>query len=334
MSHENHVKYTLEQVAQFHQQLLRLHQAGLRVQLDDSPTSTGHLAERLDEFMASLAGQFNKSPNWQQCLADTTDLPKRYRIALQTWCKCNSSPEALAMLRAPAQQAAEGAIDLRFALLLPMLVLTLIYGASFYLLQVFVPRIEAIYLQVGEAPSLPVRWLLSIRETMPYWVPGLPLLILFLACLLFTGRLRLPRWLPVHWQSLRYSSASQLAQNIELQLRFVSVKSEGTIDEQFTKQWRGLLQSPMLQWALAKNVPSPPENTAGPNSDSFSATQQRSRRLQLAANLYATMHTIHAQRFRGWLILIACIVFGGGLTLLYGLALFAPLVQLLKDIVQ
>ncbi len=45
------------------------------------------------------------------------------------------------------------------------------------------------------------------------------------------------------------------------------------------------------------------------------------------------MQGIRTQQFRGWMIILSGILLGGGVTLVYALALFAPLIELIKDIV-
>lgn len=339
MSEELPPGLTLEVVAEFHAQLLRLQNAGLRLQIDEGKSTGQSLPERLNEIMAGLVSQVGKTKQLDQVLQEASFVPLRYRMALETWAKCDRSVEALSTLRAPVQQESEGSIDLRYALLLPLIVLTLVYLASFYLLQVTVPHMEGIYLQLNEQPSWSVRWLMSIRDAMPYWGPGLPVLALVVVWSLFSGRLTLPRWLPGRRQAYRYSAASMLARNVAVQMdRAV----EGSSAEQLISTGqgvpalRGLLQSPMLRWALASEqttATTVTEQALIGSTGQPLATLQQARRLRLAANLYETMQTMHAMQFRGWLILLACIVLGGGITLLYGLALFMPLVQLLKDII-
>lgn len=331
MSEPTQPELTLETVAEFHQQLLNLHQAGLRLQLDHGKSTRGNFSQELNNIMAYLVSQVGKFKSLEECIQQSDRLPERYRIALLTWCKCDRTVEALSILRAQVQQEVEGAVDLRFALLLPLIILALVYGASFYLLLVTVPRMEAVYLQVNEIPSLPVRWLLAVRWAMPYWVPGLPLLIALIAWLLFTGRVTLPKWLPGRKQLFQYSSASQLARNLATQVDrdSNSASSLALFANRSGKDWRGLMQAPMLRWALATEAP-----PVGQPEDTAAIAQHHSRRLRLAASLYETMHAIHAQQFRSWLILFCCVVLGGGVTLIYVLALFVPLVELLKDMVR
>ncbi len=130
-----------------------------------------------------------------------------------------------------------------------------------------------------------------------------------------------------------------LARNLAVQM---DRTGDGSSAEQLiplgkgTSSLKGLLQSPMLRWALASQpsvmATATGQAPIGSTGEPLTAIQQ-TRRLRLAANLYETMQASHAAQFRGWLILSMCVVLGGGLALLYSLALFVPLVQLLKDII-
>ncbi len=154
MSDELPPGLTLDVVAEFHEQLLRLQSAGLRLQIDEGRSTSQSLAERLNEIMAGLVSQVGKSNQLEQVLQAAPFIPLRYRLALESWAKCDRSVEALSILRAPVKQESEGAIDLRYALLLPFIVLALVYFASFYLLQVTVPHMEGIYLQFERTAQL------------------------------------------------------------------------------------------------------------------------------------------------------------------------------------
>ena len=335
MSDVSQPQLTLNDVAEFHQQLMRLQAADLRLQLDDGSvaqrnTTNRSLAERLNEIMAGLASQAGDSKSLDQVLREASFIPLRYRLALETWHTCDRSVESLSALRSPVQDDSEGAADLRYALLLPSIILILIYCASFYLLLVTVPSMEAIYLQLSATPSLPVRWLIAIRTAMPYWGPGIPILIGLVWFLLISGHLTLPRWLPGRWQASRYLAASSLARNLATQIdQTNNSQSLGSlaVSPDSSSSMPGVIQSPMLRWALSATSGREPAESAEVTA------QQQSRRLHLAANLYERMQTIRSQQFRIGLTLFACIFLGGGLTLLYSLTLFAPLVQLLKDIV-
>ncbi len=95
---------TLNIITDFHRQLLRLHAAGLRVQLDDRAAAgpgltTQSLADRLNEIMAGLASQLGAGQSLGELIHASSSIPQRYRLALETWYRCNCSVESLAMLR-------------------------------------------------------------------------------------------------------------------------------------------------------------------------------------------------------------------------------------------
>ncbi len=251
---------TLEKIADFHRQLGRLHAAGLRLQIDDGNAACHDLPNRLNEIMASVASRLGKAKPVEQVLVEAPDVPLRYRLALESWSKCDQPVESLDLLRAPVQQDSENAIDLRFALLLPVVIITLVYCASFYLLLVMLPRIDAIYLQLGTPPSLPVRCLLAIRSAAPVLGPALPLLGLFVGWLIFTGRLALPRWLPGRAQAAKYLSASLVAENLAIQVEHQPDDSPSSISQAKSTELKRdafsrALNGPMLRWAISEGQP-------------------------------------------------------------------------------
>ncbi len=181
MSAEAPREVTLEEVAEFHQQLMRLHAAGLSLQLDDQVSVQRDLPRRLNEIMAELATQSSRTKSLGTVISNGSALPTRYRLALEAWVGGERSIDALAMLRQPVQLEQEGSADLKLALVLPLVIFAVIYCASFYLLWVTLPRMEDIYVQFNSMqPSVYVRILRAVRDAMPIWVPGVPLLLLIL----------------------------------------------------------------------------------------------------------------------------------------------------------
>jgi type II secretory pathway component PulF len=73
---------------------------------------------------------------------------------------------------------------------------------------------------------------------------------------------------------------------------------------------------PFLRWALL-------------DSD---AAVGRGPALQMAANLYRESAERRAERLRVVAPILVCVILGGGVTLLYGLALFVPVVEMLKAV--
>jgi type II secretory pathway component PulF len=73
---------------------------------------------------------------------------------------------------------------------------------------------------------------------------------------------------------------------------------------------------PFLRWAISQS----------------DATVGRSDALQMAAEIYEQSAQRRAARLRLLIPAVTCVVVGGGVTLLYGLALFVPVVDMLQTI--
>jgi type II secretory pathway component PulF len=73
---------------------------------------------------------------------------------------------------------------------------------------------------------------------------------------------------------------------------------------------------PFLRWALSQSE----------------ATVGRSDALGIAAEIYQRSAQRRAARLRLLIPAVTCVVVGGGVTLLYGLALFVPVVDMLQTI--
>ena len=71
---------------------------------------------------------------------------------------------------------------------------------------------------------------------------------------------------------------------------------------------------PFLRWALLGSE----------------ATTGRSAALRMAAGIYSQSAASRQEQMRLVAPIVACVIIGGGATLLYGLALFVPVVELLQ----
>ena len=76
---------------------------------------------------------------------------------------------------------------------------------------------------------------------------------------------------------------------------------------------------PLLEWAITH-----PSDQA--------ATRERIDSLRLAADVYHTRAEWRLQQLQRWIPVVALVVVGGGVTLLYFLSVFGPFVQLLRGL--
>jgi general secretion pathway protein F len=191
-----------------------------------------------------------------------------------------------------------------------------------------------------------MQWL---RETLPYWSAVLPLaLVLFLLRLWrtksrdgasrgrATGFLTLiPGLSQAAFQERCASFAESLASLVESQVpledalplaagvcgdarlvgaaqSLAAALKQGQVPDDNDPAATGF--PPFLRWAMLHSE----------------ATVGRPRALQMAADLYRQAAQRREERLRIVAPIVVCVVLGGSATLLYGLSLFVPVVQLLR----
>jgi type II secretory pathway component PulF len=219
-------------------------------------------------------------------------------------------------------------------------------GASIYL----TPRLDRLYHDLRMAPGFGLSILQLLSSTLPYWVVLVPVAVVLTLLLL---RLRSKQsasagwsesalgWLPgasriVYHQrcanfseslarlleagrpldeGLRVAAGAWNSQAMEEHFRGLAATAASR-DELPEHRWLAARLPPFLQWALWHSEP----------------TIQRSRALGMAAQLYRDSARRRVSRIRLAAPAVVCAVVGGGITLLYGLTLFIPLVDLLKKI--
>ena len=189
----------------------------------------------------------------------------------------------------------------------------------------------------------------TLRRTLPYWVAIPPIgLVLLLAWTRWTsarparsGRtVRIP-WLPGMAKVVREQRSARFATSLagfleaeaplHESLRMAAVVWENEAFEQGTLALSASLERgqfpsndtpfalalpPLLRWAIWH-----PDDTVG-----------RTRALRMAAGVYREAAQRRVQRLHVTAPIVTCVVIGGGVVLLYALALFVPVAQLLQGL--
>ena len=330
---------TLEKVAEFHTQLVRLNDAGIVFDLADPNASNRNFKDELDRILAHLATEQRANQSLEDVLLGSEQIPATYRTALVTWVRSHGSVDALSTLHRPALERVEVSNDYRMALVQPQIIAAMVYVCTIFLLLTTATHLESIYNQVRMPPSWPLRCVLFVRNTLPIWGPLLPLAYLAFLWWLMRGSIANISWLPGRRASLKTSSAGQYAANLSnlIQLETPTPKALAlvgpwsAIGKSDSSQPASILP-PVLRWAMSRIAPSSsnPDATNPPIAKESSDSEA----LQFAAGIYATMQRYQVEQRRAWLPLVLGMTFGGGLVLLYCMALFAPMAELLKDLMR
>ena len=276
----------------------------------------------------------------QQAVLDEPGLPTNYRKALLTFLICDDSRLALEAMSKPAGTKRQFAAGLGSALVYPLIILAIAYVGFLYLCKYTGPTIESMYVQMGQTPSFAVNVLVKARELIPIWAPLVPLLIVMsLWWWARRGRELSWRWLP---GSKRYYDAvghAQLADHLAgmmdggctLNEALVAAFPEaaptalarsdpqpaGQVDRSSAIASPHLKDlPPLLRWAI--------EGDTGDESPA--------KVMRFVAMTYRETAKQRERLWRFFAPVLCGLAFGGVIVLCYGLSLFLPIVQLLRDV--
>lgn len=334
---------TLDRVLEFNAELLRLAATGLPLDLGFAARGRS-LEIELSEVIDRLKVDIGRGLSLDKAIETAPFIPRAYRIALETWLRCDRSMTALDGPAASADAQLELQANVRAALVQPLIALFLMYLGFVYLCLVTAPKLEAIYAQQFETPGKSLSFLVWAREWMPIWLPLVPLaLFSILVWLSFRAQRMKYGWLPgcsKYVEAVQKASyAEHLASLLEGQRsmaealsivgqppsKTVQAASMQTALENLVRTTRAgqpvapddpALQPlpPILRWAL------------------MSGADSSSKFLRLAASIYRHSAERHMAYWQAWLPALAIVILGGSVVFGYSLSLFLPLVDLLQDL--
>ena len=301
----------IDDLIAFNQQLITLARAGLPVELGDGQPSDS-AAEQLSQINSRIALQVGLGQTVDQAMVDAL-VPAAYKAAWETWFHGNQPIEALNALTSQAEARREMRIDVGNALIQPLIVLSLVYCGFIYLVLVAARQLESTYQQLGEPPSVSLRFLTAAREWLPVWGLLLPLALLLAVGFWWRNSASWTyKWLPGRKRFVVAINKANYAENVA---RLLATNHSLTESLQWVGSLDGHAQVPaMLHWACTADV-----------EDS-----SRVNLLRFAARAYRASANREISRWRTWLPTLVGVLVGGGFVLAYGLSLFTPMIELLK----
>ncbi len=306
----------IDDLIAFNQQLITLIQAGLPVELGDG-TPSELVAEQLAQINSRIALQVGLGRSVDQAMAGDSLVPTPYRAAWETWFHGNRPIEALNALTSQAEARREIQVNVGNSLIQPLIVLSLVYVGFIYLVLVAARQLEATYQQLGEPPSVSLRFLTLAREWLPFWAVLLPLVVL-LAIWVWRSKSAAwsYEWLPGKKRFVEAIGKANYAENVA---RLLDTQHSLAESLQLVGPFKKNAELPaILRWAFATDV-----------EDS-----SRVNLLRFAARAYREAAKREVARWRNWLPLIVGALVGGSIVLAYGLSLFTPMVELLKTLTK
>jgi general secretion pathway protein F len=339
---------TLDDFLALNDQLAALVRAGVPIDLGlgDNPDVVAGSLERIN---ATVARRVRRGESLSEALDDDTSLPESYRCMMQLGIRSGDfsapfdGPNRLASVVDDSRHAVGSAF------VYPLVVCGLAYAGLIGFCLFFVPSLEQMYdsLRVSLRPA--IRVLHSLRVTLPYWVAVPPLATLLLVAwrrkagslsavhLATTSRAWLPGASRIAFQQRAANFATALSELISdgVPLAEALPLAAGAAgDTGIQAGAQALSQSlaagshpadnsptalrfpPFLRWALWHA-----EETTG-----------QARALDMAAKVYRDAAEQSLERLRFITPIATLVLLGGSATLLYGLALFAPFVELLRTL--
>jgi type II secretory pathway component PulF len=339
---------TLAQYIALNDQLIGLVRAGVPVHLGVGQ-SADRAAAALERISAIVARRVGEGASVVQAL-DDRDIPAAYRSVAQLALASGDLSTALTAASRKAQALDDSWHALRVSLVYPLVICGLAYMGFVLFAWLLVPHLQHAYQDMRLEAGSGMRVANSLRASLPYWIAIPPLALLLIVVL---GRRASPRaagngrsaglvgWLPGMSQaasehrltSFAETLASLLDAGLPLPegLRLAAANWEDTGLERETLSLAQSLERdaaladdsriasefpPFLRWAIWHGD--------GPVG--------RARALRMAANVYRQSAQRRIGRLRVAVPIVACIVLGGGVTLLYALTLFVPVAQMLRGL--
>ena len=303
----------------------------------------------LDRIIALVTRRVGEGTSLDEALEDQA-IPAAYRSVAQLALKSGNFATSIEDAGHIAQSQDDSWHALRMSMRYPLVICCLAYVGIVLFCVFLVPTLESMYQSMRIATGWGLAAVMTLRRTLPFWVAIPPIgLVLLVALTRWTsarparsGRtVRLLPWLPgmakVVGEQRSARFATSLAGFLDAEaplhesLRMAAAAWENEAFEQGTLALSASLERgqfpsddtpfalalpPLLRWAIWH-----PDDTVG-----------RSRALRMAADVYRESAQRRVQRLRVTAPIVTCVVIGGGVVLLYALALFVPVAQMLQGL--
>lgn len=329
---------TLDDFMALNDQLAALAQAGVPLDIDVGRRGADPAAA-LEKINALIARRVSQGATVAEALeSEQQAVTPSYRSLMQAALRSGNVSAALNGSHSLAESAADSWQTVLLSLLYPTVVCSFAFAGLIGCCLFFVPKLESMYVSMRIQPGMGLTLLRTLRDTLPYWI-AIPPLALILAViwsrtqsqLAFgsSGVIRILAWLPgmsrtilqQRWVTFAESLAALLEGGVPLEeaLRITAGAGEGkaaAVQAPSEDSPWAMRLPPFLRWALWHSE----------------ATTGRVRALRIAAGIYRESARHRVDRWRVFLPVATCVILGGGVTLLYGMALFVPVVEMLRGL--
>jgi type II secretory pathway component PulF len=339
---------TLDDFMAMNEQLAALASAGVPVDVGLGNRDTVKTLERIN---AAVARGVSRGATLAEALEATRNTaPPSYMRMMQLAIRSEDLPAALAGATQVAKRVDHSRDTFRLALFYPLFVCLLAYAGLVGLCLYFVPIMGDMVAVFRTKPGPGLRVLQELTATLPVWV-GIPPLafILYFGWRWFRGR----RANSAGRVGIALASLPGVSRTIADERRakfaglmFALVTKGIPIDEALPLAAGTCgdvgLNAGAHELAAGLRSGKPPSDTS-PAAMRFppflrwalwhaEASIGRARALEMAAGLYEESARRRTARLRVLLPVLACVLVAGGATLVYALALFVPVVEMLRSL--
>lgn len=301
----------LQELFALHEQLATLDEAGVRMDLG---IPAGQVRDRITKLDQEIAGRVGRGESLEAALrAKEGPTTPAYQRLVLAWLAGGEIESLLQNARGDKRFPTEQR-RLNAGLVYPIAVAIAACGGLAAMVCFVLPHVEAAYADLDEPVGMGIARLQAIRGAMPFWLVLTPMILIGAAIAL--RRATPPRVTSTSRETgvaarTRLANATGNAGDLmDAGVAATDALSLAGLPTPHAKQ-------PRLP-ALAEWV-----------STSAKETTVSAEDLHAISTLYDGMARQGARRFATLVPLIACIVVGGGATLLYALALFVPVIELL-----
>ncbi len=343
---------TLDQLLALNEEIVALVRAG--VPLDRGLLEAGRdVRGRLGRIAGVLGRRLNRGESLAEALeSEARAIPPLYRAVVEAGTRAGHLPAALEGMARYVRGLSDARTAIGAALWYPGLVLCLAYGLFVGLVCLAVPRFVAAFDSLGVATSAPLRWLERAGEFASYWWPIGPIAIVVLAAAWVRsgtaaglrggawGGLRLFPWMGSLLADYEAASfAELLALLLEHRVPYPSaivLAADATGAPRLAFGARRTAEAiargepaasaveaagagafpPMLRWTLS----------TGHAQGSLDAA------LRHMAGFYRKRARYRAEQLAVFLPVVLTLAIGAGAAAFYGLALFLPLIEMLRGV--
>lgn len=345
----------LEELLALNEEIGALIRAGVPLELGLRQYG-GSISGGLGRFSTRLADRMSAGQSLQDAIDEEGDhLPGVYRAVVEAGLRAGRLPESLEALSVVARVLLKLHRQIVAALIYPAIVVTLMWLMTIFFAEFIIPHFLSTWDNLHLEPGPAVKMLAMIRESLPIWRLGVPLLaVAALIWLRFAGRRNsaTPAGRLVESRLHRFAWIPGVVQNYDyatfLRILSLLIDHETPLHEALvlagysTGNRRIIIDSTEVAERLQGGESLQESLNQATRLPRFLRWMLRSgeengklnETLKLAADVYEKRASRRAELLRVVLPVVLTIFVAGSVTLLYGVMLFAPIRELYEKLGQ